>query len=292
MKKRATIISFAILLILLLSIVTYSEKENADNDKLNILTTFYPIHIFTQNVTDGIDVEVKSLDVKTSGCLHGYHLTAGNMKDIENADVIVINGAEMEKTFIYDIQEMYPNKKIIDTSYGVKLLNSKFEDEVNSHIWLSVENAKIQVANIASGLSEYDGANAYSYIENSNKYISKLDELKPDNRELNIVAMHDSISYFAKELNLNVVDIIQHDEEDTPTQKRINEIIQNMKDNKVNAILIENNYSDKLATLIAEETGLKIYYFDSITDGNGGKEDYFVKMKNNYETILSIDEAR
>ena len=193
MKKRATIISFAILLILLLSIVTYSEKENADNDKLNILTTFYPVHIFTQNVTDGIDVEVKSLDVKTSGCLHGYHLTAGNMKDIENADVIVINGAEMEKTFIYDIQEMYPNKKIIDTSYGVKLINSKFEDEVNSHIWLSVENAKIQVSNIASGLAEYDQANAYSYIENSNKYISKLDELKSDNSELNIVAMHDFV---------------------------------------------------------------------------------------------------
>ena len=119
-----------------------------------------------------------------------------------------------------------------------------------------------------------------------------MDELKSDNSELNIVAMHDSISYFAKEINLNVVDIIQHDEEDTPTQKRINEIIQNIKDNKVSAILIENNYSDKLATLIAEETGVKIYYFDSITDGNGEKEDYFVKMKNNYETISSIDEAR
>jgi len=293
MKKKILILSIIVFIVALFWVVGSNNPtiQNNEDDNLNILTTFYPVYLFTQNVTEGTDVIVKSLDVESAGCLHGYQLTTGNMKDIEAADIIVINGAEMEKTFIYDIKELYPNKTIIDTSGGIELLNSKFEDEVNSHIWLSVNNAKIQVKNIAKELSKYDEKNAYVYTQNSNKYITKLDELinNYDKKEINIVAMHDSISYFAKDLGLNVIDIIQNDEEDTPTQKRINEIVNNMKANNVKAILIENTYSDRLATLLADETDAKIYYFDSITSGNGEKTEYIEKMQRNYDMIKTIN---
>lgn len=292
MKKKILIILSIILVIGLFILIGTNKPTNQnDDDKLNILTTFYPVYLFTQNVTEGTDVIVKNLDVESAGCLHGYQLTTGNMKDIEKADIIVINGAEMEKTFIYDIKDLYPTKTFIDTSVGVELINSKFEDEVNSHIWLSATNAKIQVNNIAQELAKYDEENAYIYIENSNKYITKLDELinSYDKKDINVVAMHDSISYFAKDLGLNVIDIIQNDEEDTPTQKRITEIVSNMKENNVKAILMENTYSDRLASLILQETGAKIYYFDSITTGNGEQNEYIEKMRKNYDMIKEID---
>lgn len=292
MKKKTLIILAIILIVVLLVPLGAGKSKNQNkDDKLNILTTFYPVYLFTQNVTEGTDVVVKSLDVESAGCLHGYQLTTGNMKDIETSDVIIINGAEMEKTFIYDIKELYPNKTIIDTSSGVELINSKFEDEVNSHIWLSVINAKIQVNNIAKELSKYDEENAYVYTENANKYISKLDELieSYDKQTINVVAMHDSISYFARDLGLNVIDIIQNDEEDTPTQKRITEIVNNMKENNVKAILMENTYSDRLASLLANETGAKIYYFDSITNGNGDMTEYIEKIQKNYDMIKDIE---
>jgi zinc transport system substrate-binding protein len=291
MKKKISIILVLVLILTCLVACSVDKTETQSNDeKLNILTTFYPVYLFTQNVTDGTDVVVKSLDVESAGCLHGYQLTTGNMKDIEKADVIIINGAEMEKTFIYDIKELYPNKAIIDTSVDIELQNSKFEDEVNSHIWLSVSNAKIQVDNISRELSKIDEENAYVYIENAQKYINELDELANnyDKKEINVVAMHDSISYFAKDLGLNVIDIIQNDEEDAPTQKRITQIVDNMKANNVKAILVENTYSDKLATLLSNETGAKIYYFDSITTGNGEKTEYIEKMQKNYDMINLI----
>ncbi|MBE5812115.1 MAG: zinc ABC transporter substrate-binding protein [Clostridiales bacterium] len=293
MKKKILIIFAMLLVIVSLAFIGAKKTTNQnEDDKLNILTTFYPVYLFTQNVTEGTDVVVKNLDVDSAGCLHGYQLTTGNMKDVESADVIVINGAEMEKTFIYDIKELYPDKLIIDTSVGVELINSKFEDEVNSHIWLSVANAKIQVNNIAKELSKYDEENAYVYIENANKYVAKLDELSNSygKKEINVVAMHDSISYFAKDLGLNVVDIIQNDEEDTSTPKRNIEIANNMKANNVKVILIENTYSDRLAISLAEETGAKIYYFDSITSGSGNATEYIEKMQKNYDMINEIDE--
>lgn len=293
MKKKILIVLAIFLIIVLFAVIGAGKStiNNNEDDNLNILTTFYPVYLFAQNVTEGTDIVVKNLDVDSAGCLHGYQLTTGNMKAIEKADIIIINGAEMEKTFIYDIKELYPNKAIIDTSVDVELLNSKFEDEVNSHIWLSVNNAKIQVNNIAKELSKYDEENAYVYTENANKYIAKLDELANnyEKKGINVVAMHDSISYFAKELGLNVIDIIQNDEEDTPTQKRITEIVDNMKKNNVKVILMENTYSDRFATLLANETGAKIYYFDSITNGNGDMTEYIEKMQKNYDMIKNID---
>lgn len=292
MKKKITIILGVLLLVVLVIALGMIKPtiQNDEDDKLNILTTFYPVYLFTQNVVEGTDVVVDTLDVEAVGCLHGYQLTTGNMKDIEKADIIIINGAEMEKTFIYDIKELYPTKTIIDTSADVDLLNSKFENEVNSHIWLSVANAKIQVNNIAKELSKYDEENAYLYIENANKYINKLDELVSnyEKKAINVIAMHDSISYFARDLGLNVIDIIQSNEEDTLTPKRITEIANNMKVSNVQAILVENTYLDELANLLSAETGVKIYYFDSITTGDGQKEDYIEKMQKNYDMINLI----
>ena len=110
-----------------------------------------------------------------------------------------------------------------------------------------------------------------------------------DKKDINVVAMHDSISYFAKDLGLNVIDIIQNNEEDTPTQKRITEIVDNMNKNNVKAILMENTYSDRLATLLANETGATIYYFDSITSGTGEKTEYIEKMQKNYDMIKELE---
>ncbi len=53
------------------------------------------------------------------------------------------------------------------------------EDEVeyDEHVWLSLRNAKILCAEIASALSEKDSANAASYKSNLSSYTAKLDTL-------------------------------------------------------------------------------------------------------------------
>ena len=61
-----------------------------------------------------------------------------------------------------------------------------------------------------------------------------------------------------------------------------------MKENNVGAILMENTYSDRLANLIANETGAKIYYFDSVTSGSGNATEYIEKMQRNYDMIKEI----
>ena len=58
---------------------------------------------------------------ETSGCLHDYQLTSSDMKNLENSDLLIINGGGMEG-FIDDISAAYPDLKIVDSSIGIELI--------------------------------------------------------------------------------------------------------------------------------------------------------------------------
>ena len=105
---------------------------------------------------------------QNTGCLHDYQILSRDAKLIADADVFIINGAGME-TFLEDVYMSNENLKIVDSSKGVTLIENcdehheNHEEEthhehnhsVNSHIWMSPENAKIQVDNIAENLASY-----------------------------------------------------------------------------------------------------------------------------------------
>jgi len=284
---------FCLILVLVL-VFTGCINKNTDvtSEEIKIVTSFYPVYLFTQNVIKDVqDVSVKNLTLKSStGCLHGYHLTTANMKDIEEADVFIINGANMEESFLEDVKDAYPELTIIDTSEGIDIVKNTFSNEDNSHIWLSVENAIKQVENIKNGMLKIDNNNSNLYIQNTENYITKLVELENDIQDkynYNVVAMHDSLRYFADSLGLNIVDIVQNEEDDVPSPKRLQEIIQNIKDNEVKAIFAEDE-TDKLANMLSGETGVKVYVFDSITSGEGNSDEYINRMKANIDVIKQI----
>lgn len=71
--------------------------EGTAEEKL-IVTSFYPMYVFTQNVAAGIEgVRVENMAQQSVGCLHDYQLQTRDMAMIEEADVLVINGGGMEQ---------------------------------------------------------------------------------------------------------------------------------------------------------------------------------------------------
>ena len=100
-----------------------------DDDTLNIVTSFYPLYISTINITKDIpNVNVTNMTKSQTGCLHDYQLTPQDLKTLENADILVVNGAGME-SFLDSIISQYPNLKIINATEGLDLL----EDDTHSH---------------------------------------------------------------------------------------------------------------------------------------------------------------
>jgi len=285
------IISFILVVFIFLTGCTNNTKVE-ENDTFNIVTSFYPVYIFTQNIAKDIpNVTVTNMSNEHDGCLHDYHLTTSDMKLIDEADVFVINGAGME-TFLEKAYSVQEDLEVVDSSEHVLLVNEKFSDEYNEHVWLSITNAISQVRNIGNALAKLDKENESLYIKNTDEYIKRLEELRNELREsmydhsdVKMVTSHDAFPYFAEDFGFEIVSVIEKEEGTSPTSKEMQEIIDVIKDNEIKAIFIEKNSSTKIANTIATESGARVFELDSITSGDGNLLDYENRMRENIKVI-------
>lgn len=87
-----------------------------------IVTSFYPMYLFTRNLTEGISgVTVVNMTAQNAGCLHDYQLLSKDMKALGAADAFVINGAGMEG-FLEKVIEQLPSLPVITASEGIEIL--------------------------------------------------------------------------------------------------------------------------------------------------------------------------
>lgn len=125
MKKN--LIVFLLMLTMILAGCSGSVDTIEENEKLRVVTSFYPIYLLAQAVTDGAEeVELMNMAQPQTGCLHDYELTISDMKLLEGADVLIINGGGME-SFLDQALERYPELIIVDTSEGIELMEDGIE---------------------------------------------------------------------------------------------------------------------------------------------------------------------
>ena len=294
--KLKKYISIIIVIVLIICFVIgkniYNQKKEKSNDKFEILTSFYPIYIMTLNVANGAeDVKVSNMAEKYTGCIHDYTLTTTDMKKFESCDIFIQNGAGLE-TFSDKILESYPKIKVVNAADGVNncLTHNEDDEEVNSHIWLSISNYINEVIKITNSLMEMNSKNAKIYQKNCENYVNKLYKLKKKFDNLNlknkkIINLNESLEYMFKENDIDSVLIETDHEQSTISANKIRNIIELMQNDKINEIYIDKNDSRKLADVLQNETNAKIYVLDSAMSGDGSLDSYINIMNQNYEIL-------
>lgn len=294
MKKRNIIIAIVIFIILIIMIVigNLNRKDNKESDKLKIVTSFYPIYIMTINLTNGIEnVEVSNMAENYVGCIHDYTLTTTDLKKFENADIFIENGYGMEQ-FSQKIIDSYPDVKIIDSS--TKITDFVQEgDEVNPHFWTSIDNYILQVEKISEGLQELDPLNSENYKKNESIYEEKLKELKDKYNEINfsgksVVSLNESFSYLFKFIGVNETLIETDHEQSALSAETVKEVIEEVKNTGIKAIVIAENDDNQNANLIAEETGAKVYKLNDAMNGDNSIDSYINIMNENLEILKTM----
>ena len=298
MNKYLKYILIAILLIavIVLLIILNINRNNKDGDdgKIKIVTSFYPMYIIAENITEGAkNIELVNMADVNVGCLHDYTLTTEDMKKVEDADVFISNGLGMEN-FIDKILESNSDMRVIDSSTDITNLISD-GDEVNGHIWTSIENYIKQVENITEGLKETNSENAEVYENNAKAYIEKLKELKTDYseelKELNgkkAVVLNEAFEYMGQELGIDMIVIKTDHEESTLSAEVLKTTIDRVKKENIEMIIIDKNDNKSNAETISNETGAKIYELNSGLTGSLDKDAYINSVKEN----ISIIQAR
>ncbi len=253
---------------------------------VKIMTSFYPMHIATLNVTKEIPgVEVLNLAKPQTGCLHDYQMTTDDMTHLLGATVFVVNGAGME-SFLDKVVAERPALKIVRASEGVELIRGREGD--NPHIWVSVSLHIRQVENIAAQLATADAAHADLYRKNAADYVARLEQLRQKMRDglkdiqtRDIITFHEAFPYFAREFNLNIVAVIEREPGSQPSARELARTIGIVKKAKVKVLFAEPQYPSKAADAIARDSGGKVYTLDPGVTGPVKADAYIEIMENN-----------
>jgi len=276
---------------------------------LNIVTSFYPLYIFAQNILKDVPgVDLHNLTHPTTGCLHDYQLLASDMRTLSNADALIINGGGME-AFLDPIREQFKALTIIDTSLGITLIpvydlghkEGETEEEhaghdhgeFNAHIWLDPSNAILMSSTMALALSNLLPMHADQISLNLSDYVARLTALDAELRaqlstlkRRDIVTFHEAFPYFAKAYGLNVVAVLALEPDQALTPQMLTVLVEKVKAADLPPLFTEPQYEDCAARAVALETGAQIYELDPIVTGDGSPDAYEVGMRKNAQVLI------
>lgn len=316
--KKKQILGILLSAILILNLLTgcTSAVQKKKEGVFTILTSFYPMYIIALNITDGAEnVEIRNLANPSTGCLHDYQMKPTDMVNMEQNDVMIINGAGMEE-FLEDAQKGIENLHIIDATKGLPLLASEEvhdhdhdhgeeEDvheeehshahghgEYNAHAWLSTDLYQQQVMLVAEELAKANPENATLYKENAEKYIEKIrslseliKEMRPLTEGKKIVVFHEAFAYLAKELGMEVIESLEVESDAGLSAGQIRHLIDEVKDSGADLLLSEKQYSGNIGHTIENETGIKDITLDSCVSGKMEKDSYLKAMEDNLRIL-------
>lgn len=309
MKKR-------LILVLCFLLLTGGTMQSHAGESVNIVTSFYPIYIFAQNILKDVEnISLQNLTHPSTGCLHDYQLLAKDMVTLSAADIILINGGGME-SFVPMIISQFPEVTIVDSSAGIELLYNEhhlnetgdIEDhqhlehehehgDYNAHIWLDPQNAVLMSLNIAAALKEILPAQSEKITKNTENYINMLNSLDSelaqqlaDLPHRDIVTFHEAFSYFAKAYDLHVVAVLALEPDENLTPQMLSILVQKVRESGLPPLFTEPQYDDRAAKAVAQETGAAIYELDPVVTGDGAMDAYETVMRKNAQTlILALD---
>ena len=280
--------------------------------RLSVVATTYPIYLLAREVIQGVEgVEVERLNTGSVSCLHDYTLSVDDMKKLERADVVAVNGAGLED-FMSDALAS-SDAVVIDCSEGVELLENLSHDHAEGdedhdhghwdpHYWMDPENMVRVVDNLWAGLIELDPDWAQQYQTNGQSaalllsiWDDALQDLLSETEQggveiTGLITFHDGFQYFAKAYGLPLLAAIEEEAGSEASAKEIVEITRLVQEKDIPVIFTEVNGSDATANAIARETGCAVAQLTMLMDGpEDGTlyDDYYAGLKDNVAAIVN-----
>jgi zinc transport system substrate-binding protein len=209
-----------------------------------------------------------------------YEPTPKQMAALSESSAYFRIGVPFEEALLAKLQRSCPDLNVVDTRKGIELrpMVAEGHGAKDPHVWLDPRLVKEQARNIAAELERLDPWHAAEYRGNLRAFEEDLDAL--DRR---IAAMleplknrpflvfHPSYGYFANAYGLKQVAVETEGKE--PGVKRLGELIQLAKRERVTTIFVQPEFSSTNAEVIAEAIGGKVVPLDPLA------RDYMVNLE-------------
>ncbi len=199
MRKFISLILAGLMMTGLLS-ACGNTKETVNNERLSVVTTIFPIYDWTKNILGSNPSNIDLTLLLDSGVdLHNYQPSAQNVVTVSNCDMFIYVGGESDE-WVEDILKENTNENLVVINLLEVLGEHAMEEEekegmeteeeheegpeMDEHVWLSLNNARLYTDYIADRLSEIDSANSKLYKDNASAFDKKLDALDAKYRDV------------------------------------------------------------------------------------------------------------
>ena len=289
----------ALLMLLLFNVGCADDATQPQSQKIRVVTTFTVLADMARNVA-GDAATVISV-TKPGAEIHNYQPTPKDIVRASDADIVLWNGLQLEKWFEKFLARLgdVPNVVLTDGITPMGIRQGPYSGKPNPHAWMSPADALTYVDNISAALSQVDPANALVYQQNAAEYKKEIQAVAepirqqlvklPENSKW-LVTSEGAFSYLTRDFQLKELYLwpINADEQGTPQQVR--NVIDKIRNHKINVIFSESTISDKPAKQIARETGTRyggVLYVDSLSSADGPVPTYLDLLRVTGQTIAN-----
>lgn len=312
--KKKIVLSVSILLVVIFVITIVAKELRTTNTwgdsegKVKVIATLFPQYDFAKQIGKE-KVEVQLL-LPPGIESHTFEPTPTDIININNADLFIYTGEEMEPWADRIASSITSDTKIVDASSRVDLLKAEEEEHeegeeehdhehtYDPHIWLDPENAIKMVEEITYYLCSADPENAVFYTNNSNAYISELKTLDSDIAKVVESGIRKEIAfggpfsykYFVERYNLSYISAYEAcGEEAEPSVARIKDVIETIKEDKLPVVFYDELETSNIAKTISTECNIQALTFNTVHNVSKSKIDsgatYIGIMRENIENL-------
>ncbi|MEP2023690.1 MAG: zinc ABC transporter substrate-binding protein [Reichenbachiella sp.] len=259
MKKNIHIYTLALVILLL----SCQPNQKARNGKLKVVTTTGMIYDAVKNIA-GDSIEAIAL-MGPGVDPHLYKATQGDLKKLQNADLVFYNGLHLEGKMGEIFEKLGRIKSVKAVSEDITIAKFRaselYPGTYDPHIWFDVSLWKEAVQNVHKNLVLLDEANTAYYNKNADKYLKSLDSLHqavhesiqqiPKEQRMLITA-HDAFGYFGEAYNIQVNGLQGISTLSEPGLKDVADLVNLIVENKIKAVFIETSVSKKAINAVVE----------------------------------------
>ncbi len=265
-----------------------------------VVASLKPVGFIASAIADGVtETEVLLPDGASE---HDYSLRPSDVKRLQNADLVVWVGPEMEAFMQKPVSKLPEAKQVtIAQLEDVKpLLMKSIHGDFNMHLWLSPEIARATAVAIHGKLVELMPQSRAKLDANLKDFEAQLastetqvgNELAPLKGKGYFV-FHDAYGYFEKQFGLTPLGHFTVNPEIQPGAQRLHEIRTQLVEQKATCVFAEPQFRPAVVESVARGTSVRMGTLDplgtNIKLGKTSYSEFLSQLANQYASCLKGD---
>lgn len=280
MKKKKLFVLFSTFFFLVLLQIgdsCFTNQPSEHKQKL-VIVSIVPYEFFVEKIS-GSTIDVHSL-VPPGMDVHTFEPTARSTRLLLNSQGWIGIGEPFEKKITDTLKHASSSKIMLTISDHLSLLQYPntlhFQATApathacegrDRHVWLSPQLIRKQIPLITNSLIAMFPEHRGAYLENAKALCKEMEELDISLQKTlapisgsTFLISHPALGYFCKDYGLFQLSVETDGKE--PLPKDLNQILSLAREKKIKLMVVQKNYPDKGAKIIAKQLQIPIYYFD------------------------------